>query len=134
MFGIDSMSRMTWMRNLPKTYEYFTKHLEGIVLEGYNIVGMRYVMVKMLENLNPVRRMINRKTVLPYRCFQITGDGTPQALLPILTGQTEVELPEARRGKPNAKNIDGHPWIFKDFQKIGYATQYAEEDTKTGNN
>ena len=42
MFGFDSMSRMTWMRNLPKTYEYFTKHLEGIVLEGYNIVGMRY--------------------------------------------------------------------------------------------
>ena len=49
------------MRNLPKTYEYFTKHLEGIVLEGYNIVGMRYVTVKMLKNLNPVRRMINRK-------------------------------------------------------------------------
>ena len=39
MFGFDSMSRMTWIRNLPKTYEYFTKHLDGIVLEGYNIVG-----------------------------------------------------------------------------------------------
>ena len=60
------------------------------------------------------------------------GDGTPQALLPILTGQTEIELPEARRGKPNAKHIDGHPWIFKEFQKIGYVTQYAEEDVGTG--
>ena len=53
-------------------------------------------------------------------------------MLPILTGQTELELPEARRGKPNAKNIDDHPWIFKDFEKIGYATQFAEEDPKTG--
>ena len=52
MFGFDSVSRMTWMRNLPKTHKYYTQELGGMVLEGYNIVG----------------------------------DGTPQALLPILTG------------------------------------------------
>ena len=52
MFGFDSVSRMTWMRNLPKSHAYLTQQLGGMVLEGYNIVG----------------------------------DGTPQALLPILTG------------------------------------------------
>ena len=53
MIGTDSMSRNAWRRYLPKTYEYFSEGLGGIILEGYNIVG----------------------------------DGTPQALLPILTGK-----------------------------------------------
>ena len=56
MFGFDSVSRMTWMRNLPKSHRYLTQELGGMVLEGYNIVG----------------------------------DGTPQALLPILTGGWRV--------------------------------------------
>jgi hypothetical protein len=38
MFGFDSVSRMSWIRMLPKSYEYMIK--EGfIVLKGYNIVG-----------------------------------------------------------------------------------------------
>lgn len=59
--------------------------------------------------------------------YNIVGDGTPQALLPILTGQTEIELPEARRGKPGAKVVDGHPWVWKDFKKAGYMTQWGED-------
>ncbi|XP_074658226.1 uncharacterized protein LOC141911152 [Tubulanus polymorphus] len=93
MFGFDSVSRMTWTRQLPLTYEYLVKELGSIVLEGYNIVG----------------------------------DGTPQALLPILTGKTEPELPEARRGRSGAKPVDGHPWIWKDLQKLGYVTQHGED-------
>ncbi|GIY06872.1 uncharacterized protein CDAR_76931 [Caerostris darwini] len=64
MYGLDSMSRMHFMRKLPKTYKYLTEKLKAFVLKGYNIVG----------------------------------DGTPQALIPILTGSTEAELPETRRG------------------------------------
>ncbi|XP_064611704.1 LOW QUALITY PROTEIN: uncharacterized protein LOC135475699 [Liolophura sinensis] len=95
MIGFDSVSRMTWLRKLPKTHAYITKELNGILLEGYNIVG----------------------------------DGTPQALLPILTGQTEEELPEARRSKAGAKPVDNHPWIWKEFQKLGYVTQWAEDES-----
>lgn len=98
MFGMDSVSRMTFMRKLPQTYDYFTKKLGGLVLEGYNIVG----------------------------------DGTPAALLPILTGQTEEELPEARRGHANAEPVDRFPWIWKDFRNAGYATQYAEDSPYIG--
>lgn len=53
MFGFDSLSKNTFIRKLPKSYEYFKDQLHGTVLQGYNIVG----------------------------------DGTPQALIPILTGK-----------------------------------------------
>ncbi|CAF0790984.1 unnamed protein product [Adineta steineri] len=93
MFGFDSVSRLTFMRFLPKSYSYLIKELGGIVLKGYNIVG----------------------------------DGTPAALLPILTGQTEQELPEARRGRDGAQTVDGFPWIWKKFKDNGYITQWAED-------
>ena len=83
---------------MPETYKYFVNRLEGVVLEGYNIVG----------------------------------DGTPQALLPILTGHTEEELPEARWGYPDAKEIDDHPWIWHELRKLGYVSQWAEDYISTG--
>ncbi|CAF4876802.1 unnamed protein product, partial [Rotaria sp. Silwood1] len=82
MFGFDSVSRMTFMRFLPKSYSYLIKDLGSIVMKGYNIVG----------------------------------DGTPAALLPILTGKTERELPEARRGHADAETVDRFPWIWKKFK------------------
>lgn len=51
IMGFDSLSRMTFMRKLPKSYKKL-QSLGAIVLEGYNILG----------------------------------DGTPQALIPLLTG------------------------------------------------
>ena len=98
MFGFDSTSRMSWMRNLPKSHQYLTHNLGGLVLEGYNIVG----------------------------------DGTPRALLPILCGKTELELPEARRGFKGAQFVDGYPWIWQDFKDIGYVTQWGEDNCRYG--
>ena len=98
MFGFDSTSRMTWMRNLPLSHKYFTETLGGVVMEGYNIVG----------------------------------DGTPAALLPILCGKSEPELPEARRGYANAQNVDGHPWIWNDLKDAGYMTQWGEDGASAG--
>jgi len=57
--------------------------------------------------------------------YNIVGDGTPQALLPILTGRTEQELPDARRGILGSKAIDGHPWIWKELNRVGYVTQVS---------
>lgn len=48
--------------------------------------------------------------------YNIVGDGTPAALFPILTGQTEKELPESRRGYAGAKTVDEFPWIWKQFK------------------
>ncbi|CAD5118659.1 unnamed protein product [Dimorphilus gyrociliatus] len=98
MFGFDSVSRMQWMRLLPKTYAFLTKELGSVVLEGYNIVG----------------------------------DGTPQALLPILAGKPETELPEARRNYKDASTLDGHPWIWKNYTANGYITQWGEDEFHYG--
>ncbi|CAF0870241.1 unnamed protein product [Adineta ricciae] len=98
MFGFDSVSRMTFMRFLPKSYNYLIKELGSIVMKGYNIVG----------------------------------DGTPAALLPILTGKTERELPEARRGHTDAQTVDRFPWIWKKFKDNGYVTQWAEDLQSVG--
>lgn len=81
--------------------------------------------------------------------YNIVGDGTPAALLPILTGKTETELPEARRGYPGANTVDRFPWIWKKFQgrlhsssifmfikhsllDNGYVTQWAEDLQSVG--
>ena len=50
IFGFDSMSRLTWLRNLPKTHAYFTQELGGLVFDKYNVVGYntRTAMLAML--------------------------------------------------------------------------------------
>ncbi|XP_070188697.1 uncharacterized protein [Littorina saxatilis] len=59
--------------------------------------------------------------------YNIVGGGTPAALLPILTGKMEEELPMARRGVPGATTVDGHPWVWKDFSRNGYVTAWGED-------
>jgi len=99
IFGFDSVSRLSWMRQLPETYRYVVEQLGAVVVEGYNIVG----------------------------------DGTPQALLPLLTGRTETELPEARRGFDGARTVDDHPWIWRRLMhERGYATQWGEDGAAIG--
>ncbi|GFS48903.1 uncharacterized protein TNIN_22251 [Trichonephila inaurata madagascariensis] len=98
MYGLDSMSRMHFIRKLPKTYKYLTEELKAVVLKGYNIVG----------------------------------DGTPQALIPILTGSTESELPETRKRIKNAQFVDVYPFAWKNFSASGYVTAWAEEQPHVG--
>ncbi len=93
MFGFDSISRLSAIRWLPKTYKYWTETLGAVVLEGYNIVG----------------------------------DGTPQALLPILTGRTEQELPLTRKRFQGASHVDIYPWIWSKYELKGYVTMFSED-------
>ena len=64
--------------------------------------------------------------------YNVLGDGTPQALLPLLTGRTETELPEARRGFEGATTVDDHPWIWRQLKDAGYVTQWAEDSAEIG--
>lgn len=98
MFGIDSLSRNTFIRKLPKTYGYLTEILNGHVLKGYNIVG----------------------------------DGTPQALIPILTGKTELELPDTRNRVSNSQYVNVYPLVWNDFRDNGYVTGFLEDTPSTG--
>ncbi|XP_037780695.1 uncharacterized protein LOC119577087 [Penaeus monodon] len=65
--------------------------------------------------------------------YNIVGDGTPQQLIPILTGKTELELPETRRrmGK-QAQYVNSYPFVWDDFQKNGYVTMFAEDQPHIG--
>ncbi|XP_067648400.1 uncharacterized protein [Eurosta solidaginis] len=59
--------------------------------------------------------------------YNIIGDGTPQALVPLLTGFTELELPETRIRMPNAMNVDVYPMIWKEYAQHGYYTSFNED-------
>ena len=56
IFGLDSMSHMSYQRKLPKTYSFLRDKLGAVILHGYNIVG----------------------------------DATTAALLPMLTGKEKL--------------------------------------------
>jgi hypothetical protein len=64
--------------------------------------------------------------------YNIVGDGTPQALIPILTGFTELELPETRRRKLNSDYVNVYPFIWQDYQKHGYITAFNEDQPNIG--
>lgn len=98
ILGFDSLSRNSFIRKLPKSYDYLKDQLHADILRGYNIVG----------------------------------DGTPQALIPLLTGQTELELPEARRRMPNSQTVDTFPFVWKQYEEHGYVTAFNEDLPNVG--
>jgi hypothetical protein len=60
--------------------------------------------------------------------YNIVGDGTPQALIPILTGKIELELPETRkRMGSKAHYVDVYPMIWKDYKQAGFITGFMED-------
>ncbi|CAH0556728.1 unnamed protein product [Brassicogethes aeneus] len=98
MFGFDSISRNSFQRKLPKSYDYLMNDLEGVVLQGYNIIG----------------------------------DGTPQALIPILTGKTELELPDTRKRMKNSEFVNSYPFVWNDYKDAGYVTGFFEDVAELG--
>lgn len=64
--------------------------------------------------------------------YNIVGDGTPQALIPILTGFTELELPETRKRMKDSKFVNVYPLIWKDYEEMGYVTAFNEDVPSVG--
>lgn len=98
MFGFDSLSRNSFIRKLPRSYNYLVEKIGAHVINGYNIVG----------------------------------DGTPQALIPILTGHTELELPETRKRMSDSVTCDAYPMIWKEYEAAGYVTAFNEDLPNVG--
>ncbi len=94
ILGFDSLSQMSFRRNMPQTVRYLEKEMGTLVLNGFNIVG----------------------------------DGTPQAFIPFLTGQTEEELPLTRKRYKEAVFVDDvYPFAWANFSDAGYVTAYGED-------
>ncbi|TMS37546.1 hypothetical protein L596_004455 [Steinernema carpocapsae] len=64
--------------------------------------------------------------------YNIVGDGTPQAFIPILTAGTELELPLTRKRFKNANYVDVYPFIWNNFSDAGYMTLYGEDAAAIG--
>ena len=78
--------------------------------------------------------LINTMNAHVLNGYNIVGDGTPAALIPILTGKHEEELPNVLKGVPGSTTVDkAFPFIWKNFKKeLQYATLYNEDWPKTG--
>jgi hypothetical protein len=66
--------------------------------------------------------------------YNIVGDGTPAALIPMLTSKHEHELPDTNKYTIDAKFVDeAYPFIWNDFNSVlGYATMFAEDWPSSG--
>ncbi|XP_077988236.1 uncharacterized protein LOC144442738 [Glandiceps talaboti] len=64
--------------------------------------------------------------------YNIIGDATAAALIPMLTGDLPIDLPEARRNMPSATTVDDYPLIWKTFKELGYVTLFAEDSPYLG--
>lgn len=85
------------------------------------------------------RMMFLRKMPLTYKFmkdtlhtivlkgYNVVGDGTLQAVLPILTGHKQTEMPNTMLKYNSTRHNDIYPLIWKNFEKAGYVTGYAED-------
>ncbi|XP_050417996.1 uncharacterized protein LOC126831508 isoform X2 [Patella vulgata] len=76
IFGLDSVSRMTSIRKLPKSRDYFFNILKGIELENYNILGDGTITAiapiltgHLLEELGEVRKGFKGTTTFDAKPF-----------------------------------------------------------------
>lgn len=93
IYGLDSLSHLSFQRKLPLTYSYLKDSLDAVIMNGYNIVG----------------------------------DATTAAIIPLLTGKTETELPEVRKNQLASGFVDDYPLIWNKYRSKGYATLFAED-------
>jgi hypothetical protein len=64
--------------------------------------------------------------------YNIVGEGTLRALIPIFTGKTESELPRTLKRLRDPKPVDVYPMVWKDFRNHGYVTAWAEDCPSIG--
>ncbi|UJR27753.1 hypothetical protein I4U23_009026 [Adineta vaga] len=64
--------------------------------------------------------------------YNILGDGTPQQLIPMLTGFKETELPTTLRRYRNSSFVDIYPFVWNHYHQHDYVTGYAEDRTEYG--
>jgi hypothetical protein len=64
--------------------------------------------------------------------YNILGDGTPQQLIPMLTGFKELELPSTLHRDRHGSFVDVYPFVWNKYRQQGYVTGYAEDRIEYG--
>lgn len=97
-----------------------------------NILMICYDSVSRVSFLRRMKKsaefMLDKMGFEIFEGFNILGDGTPAALIPILTGFTEEELPSTLKNDPYGKYVDEvYPFIFDDLTNLSYINYFNED-------
>lgn len=97
---------------------------------GFDSLSRNHVIRKLPKTYKYITDTLQGDVLLGYN---IIGDGTPQALIPILTGFTELELPDTRKNLFFGKErVDVYPMIWNDYRKFGFVTSFNEDTPSYG--
>ncbi|XP_066929437.1 uncharacterized protein [Clytia hemisphaerica] len=128
--NVDSLSHSAAVRSLPMFYEALKTDADSIIMK-IQIVGLFCNSEHFLRlSTNPFYILRSQFGFCTPRFFDghtVVGDGTTAQFTGILVGDMERNLPEARRGIKNSSSVDQWPFIFKEYNKKGYATVYSED-------
>lgn len=99
------------------------KEINGVnvLMFGFDSLSRNAFIRKLPKSYEYLTKILNGDVLKGYN---IIGDGTPQALIPLLTGFTELELPETRKRKFSSTYVNTYPLIWKKFEKAGYVTVF----------
>ncbi|XP_077294552.1 uncharacterized protein LOC143917050 isoform X2 [Arctopsyche grandis] len=117
-------TRLSWDKLNGEAMRY------NVLMFGFDSLSRNTFVRKLPKSHKYLMEVLNGHVLEGYN---IVGDGTPQALIPILTGCTELELPDTRRrmGK-SAYYVNTYPLIWKKFADNGYATAFYEDTPNVG--
>lgn len=101
----------------------------NVLMMGFDSLSRNAFIRKLPKSFDYLTNKLHADVLKGYN---IIGDGTPQALIPILTGFTELELPETRKRKFSSTFVNSYPMIWKKYQKAGYVTSFNEDQPKIG--
>ncbi|XP_049802017.1 uncharacterized protein LOC126236620 [Schistocerca nitens] len=102
----------------------------NVLMFGFDSLSHNMFIRKMPQSYKFLTENLN---AIELHGYNIVGDGTPQALIPILTGKIELELPETRkRMGDKASYVNVYPFLWKEYQSSGYVTAYMEDCPSIG--
>lgn len=107
------------------------KEINGVnvLMMGFDSLSRNAFIRKLPKSYDYLTNVLHADILKGYN---IIGDGTPQALIPLLTGFTELELPETRKRKFSSTYVNSYPMIWNKYQKAGYVTAFNEDQPKIG--
>ncbi|XP_076269683.1 uncharacterized protein LOC143202235 isoform X2 [Rhynchophorus ferrugineus] len=96
----------------------------NVLMFGFDSLSHNAFIRKLPKSYDYLTKMLD---AILLKGYNIIGDGTPQALIPLLTGKTELELPDTRKRLKDTEFVDVYPFIWNDFKDNGYVTAFLED-------
>lgn len=98
----DGTSAAHFQRMLPKTYAFLKDEVNSNFFQGYSIVG---------------------ESTTPAMSALLTGNSVTKNCL---------KFKEGGRERKGAGEVDEWPFIFKELNRLGFATMWSEDQTRIG--